>query len=142
MHTENFDEFLTRLLHNLVAALYANTHKTCSTRINRLISMSIYGVTVHYIGDRTSDNIVPHLKTSKIKEYFPTIPLYVIDRNLLYLEVCWYAMIYVLASDMSRAVLWQWHACGIYWGRDKIVAVSQTTLSNAFSWMKMLEFLS
>ena len=27
-----------------------------------------------------------------------------------------------------------------HWGRDKIAAVSQTTLSNAFSWMKMLEF--
>ena len=26
------------------------------------------------------------------------------------------------------------------WGRDKMVAFSQTTLSNAFSWMKILEF--
>ena len=26
------------------------------------------------------------------------------------------------------------------WGRDKMAAVSQTTLSNAFSWMKILEF--
>ena len=28
-----------------------------------------------------------------------------------------------------------------HWGRDKMATVSQTTLSNAFSWMKMLEFL-
>ena len=27
-----------------------------------------------------------------------------------------------------------------HWGRDKMVTVSQTTLSNAFSWMKMLKF--
>ena len=27
-----------------------------------------------------------------------------------------------------------------HWGWDKMAAVSQTTLSNAFSWMKMLEF--
>ena len=27
-----------------------------------------------------------------------------------------------------------------HWDRNKIAAVSQTTLSNAFSWMKMLEF--
>ena len=27
-----------------------------------------------------------------------------------------------------------------YWGRDKMAAFSQTTLSNAFSWMKILEF--
>ena len=30
----------------------------------------------------------------------------------------------------------------IHWGRDKMEAVSQTTLSNAFSWIKMLEFRS
>ena len=27
-----------------------------------------------------------------------------------------------------------------HWGWDKIATISQTTLSNAFSWMKMLEF--
>ena len=27
-----------------------------------------------------------------------------------------------------------------HWGRDKMAAVSPTTLSNAFSWMKILEF--
>ena len=27
-----------------------------------------------------------------------------------------------------------------HWGRDKMDAISQTTLSNAFLWMKMLEF--
>ena len=27
-----------------------------------------------------------------------------------------------------------------HWGRDKMAAISQTTLSNAFSWMRMLEF--
>ena len=27
-----------------------------------------------------------------------------------------------------------------HWGRDKMVAISQTTFSNAFSWMKMFEF--
>ena len=27
-----------------------------------------------------------------------------------------------------------------HWGRDKMASISQTTLSNAFSWMKMLEF--
>ena len=27
-----------------------------------------------------------------------------------------------------------------HWGRDKMAAISQTTLSNALSWKKMLEF--
>ena len=31
-----------------------------------------------------------------------------------------------------------WHLT--HWGRDKMAALSQTTLSNAFSWMKMFEF--
>ena len=30
--------------------------------------------------------------------------------------------------------------CLTHWGQDKIAAVSQTTFSNAFSWMKMVEF--
>ena len=33
--------------------------------------------------------------------------------------------------------------CGMlltHWGRDKMAAFSQTTLSNAFSWMKIIEF--
>ena len=40
----------------------------------------------------------------------------------------------------------QWLSVGIFsyllthWGRDKMAAISQTTLSSAFSWMKMLEF--
>ena len=29
-----------------------------------------------------------------------------------------------------------------HWGRDKMAAISQMTLSNGFSWMKMLEFRS
>ena len=28
-----------------------------------------------------------------------------------------------------------------HWGRDKMVAIFQTTVSNAFSWMKMYQFL-
>ena len=34
----------------------------------------------------------------------------------------------------------QWLCMLTHWGRDKMAAVSQTTPSNAFSWMKMLEF--
>ena len=29
----------------------------------------------------------------------------------------------------------------IYWGREKMAAILQTTFSNAYSWMKMYEFL-
>ena len=35
-----------------------------------------------------------------------------------------------------------WGSMGLtHWCRDKMDAISQTTLSNAFLWMKMLEFL-
>ena len=37
--------------------------------------------------------------------------------------------------DKLICFLWLTH-----WGRDKMAAFSQTTLSNAFSWMKILEF--
>ena len=33
----------------------------------------------------------------------------------------------------------RWHVLLTHWGRDKMAAISQTALSNAFSWMKMLE---
>ena len=42
-----------------------------------------------------------------------------------------------LVSSGDATVLYQlW----THWGRDKMTAISQTTLSIAFSWMKMLEF--
>ena len=43
-------------------------------------------------------------------------------------------------------VTWLWlsfatlHSVKTHWGRDKMAAISQATLSNAFSWMKMLDF--
>ena len=40
----------------------------------------------------------------------------------------------------SNPVLDLSHIYLTHWGRDKMAAISQTTLSNAFSWMKMLEF--
>ena len=36
--------------------------------------------------------------------------------------------------------MWLFFLLLTHWGRDKMAAVSQTTLSNAFSWTKMLEF--
>ena len=32
------------------------------------------------------------------------------------------------------------HRCITHWGRDKMVAICQTTFSNAFSWMKIIVF--
>ena len=40
---------------------------------------------------------------------------------------------------ISKHILWGFSLLAP-WGRDKMAAVSQTILSNAFSWMKMLEF--
>ena len=48
-----------------------------------------------------------------------------------------------LASPKGPPFLLQFVPCWqllTHWGRDNMDAVSQTTLSNAFSWMKMLEF--
>ena len=49
----------------------------------------------------------------------------------------------VMTSKNSQAQS-HFHACICvtltHWGRDNMAAISQTTLSNAFSWKKMLEF--
>ena len=45
-----------------------------------------------------------------------------------------------LNSVWCSDAIWQHISWLTHWGRDKMAAVSQTTLSNAFSWMKMLEF--
>ena len=57
-----------------------------------------------------------------------------------YLDQCWLT---------NKSVLWYspdsnfpWSAMKLtHWGQDKMAAISQTPHSNAFSWMKMVEFL-
>ena len=46
----------------------------------------------------------------------------------------------VLADMSVMNTLIVLRICLTHWGRDKIAAISQTTFSNAFSWMKMFEF--
>ena len=66
-----------------------------------------------------------HLKTSaaKCRLIFP-------DLNMLNVYIRWCVLLWLVQVDVSLTHL----------GRDKMAAVSQTTLSNAFSWMNMLEF--
>ena len=64
----------------------------------------------------------------------------------------WPQFINVGVSKYYREPVWlyshQWSWCMLWWsshmlthwGRDKMAAISQTTLSIAFSWMKILEF--
>ena len=47
---------------------------------------------------------------------------------------------WLIDSLTAIALIVVWMVWLTHWGRDKMAAVSQTTLSNAFSWMKMLEF--
>ena len=42
------------------------------------------------------------------------------------------------------SIWWRHHEHGLtltHWGRDKMAAISQTTFSNAFSWIKTYEFV-
>ena len=50
-----------------------------------------------------------------------------IDRNIL----DWVLPLFLQSSTMPSP----------HWGRDNMAAISRTTFSNAFSWMKMCEFL-
>ena len=40
----------------------------------------------------------------------------------------------------TQIIIKLWKCLLTHWGWDKMAAISQTTLSNAFSWMKILEF--
>ena len=57
---------------------------------------------------------------------------YLLCRNLLIEQFCCCQC--VIHFCQSQGVLLT------HWDRDKMAAISQTILSNAFSWMKMLEF--
>ena len=54
--------------------------------------------------------------------------------------------IITIESRKSLRLPFNWHSLPkfgtwlTHWGRDKMAAISQTTLWTAFSWMKMLEF--
>ena len=47
-------------------------------------------------------------------------------------------MIRIFSSSLETS--WTLKCYLTHWGRDKMAAISQTMLSNAFSWMKMSEF--
>ena len=48
--------------------------------------------------------------------------------------------IYQKLDDGSTWVMWYRNLSLTYWGRDKMAAISQTTFSNAISWIKMYKF--
>ena len=47
----------------------------------------------------------------------------------------------IRTRDVTHNELYMnWSGVFTHWGRDKIATISQTTVSNVFSWMKMYEF--
>ena len=65
----------------------------------------------------------------------------------LYIWTIYGVVIYVVWKALSCGESWSVlvkrasQGLGLtHWGRDKMAAISQTTLSNAFSWMKIFEF--
>ena len=48
----------------------------------------------------------------------------------------WLSNVYLVKQSPRR----QWCVWLTHWGRDKMAAIAQTTVSNAFSWMKIHEF--
>ena len=61
---------------------------------------------------------------------------YFLERGLQYLSLLF---IYIILLEYT-SIGTGWVNSLTHWGRDKMAAVSQKTLSNIFSWMKMLEF--
>ena len=48
--------------------------------------------------------------------------------------------LYLAFSQPFKTLYWHLNPLLTHWGRDKMDAISQTTFSNAFSWIKMHEF--
>ena len=53
------------------------------------------------------------------------------------IKLTWYV---IQCNQITRHTVYVCCVLLAHWGRDKMAAVSQTTLSNPFSWMKMFEF--
>ena len=62
-----------------------------------------------------------------------------INRNKTWSRFFWSQMSNEWNIIMERMTTWI-HFILTHWGRDKMDAISQTTFSSAFSWMKMFEF--
>ena len=55
----------------------------------------------------------------------------------------WFSRVKLTTTQLwFQIVAWRRQSTSIltHWGRDKMDAISQTTFSNAFSWMKIFEF--
>ena len=61
-----------------------------------------------------------------------------------YWVMSFFAMVWAMLFHTSRGVMIETYTVDFivltHWGRDKMDAISQTTFSNTFSWMKMHEF--
>ena len=106
-------------------------------------------------------NDLTHWGWNKIKNILQTFSKAYILTKIIQLwfkfQVCswgskWHELRLGSGNDLSHVPsLNQWYPCSLtcyvssvlneltHWGQDKMDAISQTTFSNAFSWMKMYE---
>ena len=92
--------------------------------------------------------VADYLLTSSVDLMFKTITP-IRSHNLLSIFYGWVASNYHVhginmfwMTNLLLLVIAPSHALRLtHWGQDKMDAISQTTFSSAFSWMKMFEFL-
>ena len=125
-----------------------------------VMSMLIYGMLVHGYNtddllksvllstpkDMTgnppdSDNYRPYAKSLIMQSYGGELYTFVLQLACQqnHSTISCISILHEVVNYYSRND-YDGYACLTHWGRDKMAAVSQTTFSNAFSWMKMLEF--
>ena len=73
----------------------------------------------------------------KLLPYLPGASQWIDVASRLYTESSGRDILYHLLMFLQQRLL---NYCLTHWGRDKMVAIFQTTFSNAFSWMKMFKF--
>ena len=91
------------------------------------------------------------LPISTHAHYTHNITLYILNQNIIYIYIHCTILSMIICRSINISnqqytlyTMAHWRLIYLnhisHWGRDKMTAVSQTTRSNAFSWMKMLEF--
>ena len=106
-----------------------------------------YVVQKHYINSLGSRSLVRWNHIIRVSKHDVTFDYVIQDTQGLlgYVSQCtWrympHARTYPFSSWVPLTSQCMVISCLTHWGRDKMAAISQTTLSNPFSWMKLFEF--
>ena len=124
IHTMKLIYYVGSMLHRNTAAFHYTQH---------LVFTSL--IILHYW------HLTPPQSTSRCDPCCPKMQSQLATAPKPHLQICLFiTTIVVTDGDQWESKAKQGKGKLTHWGRDKMDAIFQMTLSNAFSWMKMYEF--